>query len=390
MRWAVVASLGLAACYQPSVADGVPCALGVATSCPEGQTCVAMGNEAVCEPIGTGGNTDGGSSTSDGGGTLPVIPGWWNPAWTLRQPITVTAGSNGSPAGYAVAFSIDHASLVTAGQALASGDDVRVVGSDGTELDRVLDTGAQWDSAGTTIWFQVAAPLDATAAAQYWLYYGNPDAGTPPADSSAVFVLADGFEGDLSAWDLDTGVGPSTLQAHGGATSILIPAQDNTGNGITAMSINQTDTAFDAWWCIDDTSAINLFQIVRETDTISYFTNLQPPGGDGTMASTWDISKLVSGTYSELVAPPADQTVVPNDIWFRVTVYAYGKTMAVGINGTTYVPTSGYADIDHALTGTVGAGVYFSNGNVWVDDATVRPLVVPEPTVAVGPAQAGS
>ncbi|HEY3806641.1 MAG TPA: DUF2341 domain-containing protein [Kofleriaceae bacterium] len=390
MRWAVVASLSLAACYQPSVADGVPCALGVATSCPEGQSCVAMGNEAVCEPIGFGGGGTSDGGTSDGGATLPVIPGWWDPAWTLREPITVTAGSNGAPAGYAVAFTIDHASLVAAGQALASGDDVRVVGSDGTEVDRVLDTGATWDSAGATIWFQVAAPLDANAAAQYWLYYGNPAAGVPPADPSAVFLLADGFEGDLSAWDFDTGVGPSTMQAHGGATSILIPMQDNTGNGITAMSIDENDVAFDAWWCVDDTSAINLFQIVRESDNISYFTNLQPPGGDGTMASTWDISKLVSGTYSELVAPPADQTPVASGTWFRVTVYAYGRTMAVGVNGTSYVPTSGYAGVDHNPSGTIGAGVYFSNGNVWVDDVTARPLVVPEPIVALGPAQAGS
>jgi Domain of unknown function (DUF2341) len=391
MRWALIASLVLAACYQPRVADGVPCTLGAATSCPEGQTCVAMGNEATCQPIGTaGGGADGGGMQPVDSGPLPEVPGWWDPAWTMRESVSVAAGSNGAPAGYTVAVTLDHASLVAAQQALASGDDVRIVGSDGTEVDRVLDTGASWDTAATTIWFQVADQLDANDTEQYWLYYGNPSAGAPPADPTAVFLLADGFEGDLSAWDFDTGVGPSTMVAHSGATSIMIPAQDNTGNGITAMSIAEDNIAFDAWWCIADTGSINLFQIVRETDNVSYYTNLQPPSGDASMPSTWDISKLVNGTYSELVPPPADAATVASGTWFRVTVFAYERTMAIDVGGMPYVPTSGFADVGHDNGGTIGAGVYFSNDNVWLDDATARLLVEPEPTVTVGPPQAGS
>ena len=89
---------------------------------------------------------------------------------------------------------------------MASGDDIRIVYWNGSwydEVDRVLDLDSSWDSATTTIWFQVRAAVSADSLdSNYALYYGNSSAGSPPADPTRVYLFYDGFEsGDTSAWD---------------------------------------------------------------------------------------------------------------------------------------------------------------------------------------------
>jgi hypothetical protein len=374
----------LAACYSPRVVNDVPCST-LDHMCPDGQTCVAQGGQFVCEPIGTAGDVD---ASIDGTG-IDAGSAWWNASWMYRQPIAVTAGTNGTPGAYAVSISFDHSTLVAASQSLATGDDVRIVDGNGVELDRVLDTGGAWDSAVTTIWFQVVPALDANATAQYWLYYGNPAATMPPANASAVFLLADSFEGSAVNWDLDPGIGPSTQRAHTGTHSIMIPPQDNTGNGLVANGITQDNVVFDMWWWIADVTGVNVFEMVRVGSDTSYLTSLMPPSG--TDPSTWNIAKLSddNNDYTQLVPPPVGAMPSSAHAWHRVTMYAYAKTMAIDVDGVEYVPTSGYATIDADSTGSVGGGVFFCSSNVWVDDATARPLVVPEPTLVLGAAQTG-
>src|SRR5438045_3921697 len=71
-----------------------------------------------------------------------------------RRRIDVTVGANGMPAAYTVAITIDHKTMVSAGQSLANGDDVRIVADSGSQLDRVLDTGSVWNDSATKLWFK--------------------------------------------------------------------------------------------------------------------------------------------------------------------------------------------------------------------------------------------
>jgi hypothetical protein len=374
--------VALTACYSPRVVTDVPCM--TSDMCPDGQSCVSLGGQMVCAPDGTTGESDAAIDAANG---TDGSSGWWNTSWMYRQPINVTAGANGTPGAYAVSISFDHASLVTAGQSLPTGDDIAIIGGDGVELDRVLDTGGGWNTATTTLWFQVAPALDANATTQYWLYYGNPAATMPPANASNVFLLADSFEGSLAGWDLDTGVVTSTQRVHTGTHSIMIPPQNNTGNGLVANGLTQDNVVFDMWWWIADVTNVNVFEMVRVTSDTSYLTSFMPPPATG--ASTWNIGKLTNDNddYTQLVPPPVGAGTSSAHAWHRVTMYAYAKTMAIDIDGTAYVPTSGYATIDADSSGSVGGGVYFCSSNVWVDDATARPLVVPEPTLVLGAAQ---
>ena len=146
-------------------------------------------------------------STADGTqswtpvGTAAAVQGTltWVPAagFEYRRNVPVTAGTAAVPSGYSVPVTFDHASLVAAGKSLASGNDVRVYYWDGTawtQLDRVLDEGASWNSATTTVWFQTQAAIGASGSdTGYYLFYGYPGAGAPPASASNVYLFYDDF-----------------------------------------------------------------------------------------------------------------------------------------------------------------------------------------------------
>ena len=115
----------------------------------------------------------------------------WSANWDYRARVTVQA-QDAVPAGYAVALTFNHASLVAAGKSLASGDDVRVRywnGSAMVELDRVLDPTSSWNAAATTIWFRLQGPVGAGATdGNYYLFYGNLADANPPAHGPNVFL----------------------------------------------------------------------------------------------------------------------------------------------------------------------------------------------------------
>lgn len=121
--------------------------------------------------------------------------GWWDAAYQRRMPLTLVSDFD-VPAGTQVSVTLDHSALIAAGLALGSGDDLRIVTADGSELNRVLDDDSSWAAGETRLWFRTAVDLAAgTEATEHYLYYANPNAGPPPADPDVVFELHDGFDG---------------------------------------------------------------------------------------------------------------------------------------------------------------------------------------------------
>ncbi len=124
-------------------------------------------------------------------------PQWWNPNYTFRQRIDVDTTSAAAPDQYTLPFTIDHAALVTLDLAQASGDDVRVLRWDGatwTELDRILDDGAVWNSVNTTLLFRTTDAIAAAGTSTYWLYFGNSTPALAFADPENVWLLTEDFE----------------------------------------------------------------------------------------------------------------------------------------------------------------------------------------------------
>ncbi len=156
-------------------------------------------------------------------------PRWWDLAYGYRERIEVTTATTAAPDGYTVPVTFDHAAMVAAGTALASGDDVRVVRWDGstwTELDRVLDDLSVWDAADTTVWFRTATPIAAdTTDVSYWLHHGNGGAGAPPADADQVFLVTEDFEAGLGDFsERTTGTGWYAADDWSHRRTVTVPA----------------------------------------------------------------------------------------------------------------------------------------------------------------------
>jgi len=125
----------------------------------------------------------------------PVLP------YAYRRRLSVAAAS-GAPAGASLVLRFDHQALVAAGKARKDGNDVRVfrkAGGPSAELHRVLDPVSSWERSDTTLWFRAQAAIGTLADESYYLYFGDPGAGDPPADANQVYAFFDGFEGTALA-----------------------------------------------------------------------------------------------------------------------------------------------------------------------------------------------
>jgi signal peptidase I len=134
-------------------------------------------------------------------------PGWADTSYSFRQRVDIETGNVDAPNGYTTSDVLDHQALVSSGLSLASGNDLRLWRYDGTswtEIDRVLDTGSAWNASTTTLWFKTQESIAAGNVISYWLYFGKPTAGSPPANADNVWLLREGFESGLGQFEART------------------------------------------------------------------------------------------------------------------------------------------------------------------------------------------
>ncbi len=329
--------------------------------------------------------------------TNGAVQSWlsWLPVggYQYREQVTVTASTAAVPSGYSVSVTFNHASLVTAGKSLASGDDVRVFywgGSSWLELDRVLDSGSSWNNAATRIWFKTQAAIGASASdANYYLYYGNPGAGSPPANKANIFLFADDFEtGNLSKWSILSGSWQvATDQIHGGTYALKYPTEGPLNRLILANpSLNEANVYLDAWWrfsVLDPANSIpDLAQMVRAdaTGANDYEVNIEDQCG---CREQWDIAELNAGNFN-MLSPDTLSTAAANT-WTRIGVAIYGTGMRVFKDGTQINPASGSYNVGTRLaSGNIGFRKWETGaGAWWIDDIVARRYVDPEPSTAL-------
>ena len=211
-----VTVLGLAA-FACSVrfeaGAGFRCDDGV--SCPAGQACV--GGHCVDPAAGDGaGEVDAGGADV----SLGLDPPWWDEAYALRRPLTITNLSQDVlRAGYELRWYDDFTPFTP-----PPFDPLRIVRWDGIswdEKDRVLDDFADMAQLEEQFFFDLdddLAPGDSNH--EYWLYYDNPGAGPAPSSPSRVFpIFYEGFNQslDLAVWAVQGA--PATL----GSELVLAP-----------------------------------------------------------------------------------------------------------------------------------------------------------------------
>ena len=316
---------------------------------------------------------------------------WWSTSYAYRQQITITAGSAAVPNGYSVSTTFNHAGLVTATKSQTDGDDIRVLywnGVSWVELDRALDSGSSWDNASTKIWFKSQAAISAAGSdTDYYLYYGNTGAVTPPANKANIFLFSDDFEaGNLSKWTVVNGLWQiATDQPRSGTYAVKYPAEADSAERMNANpALDEADVYVDAWWRMSAPASTDVSQAFRRSaDSLSsYETNLEGAAG-------WNIAKEISDTWSELLVnagTPAANT------WTRMGIAIDGTGMRVFKDGAQLLPASGSFDVGTELASgnigfkkwAVGAGEAW-----WIDDVVARKYVDPEPTTGLGSESGG-
>lgn len=338
----------------------------------------AIGVLVACAAIGcSAGNVD--VPWSSGASPTPTPDGsnWWDDAYAYRRPITVEAGT---PVGYSIQVTLDHASWVSASKSLPSGDDVRVVAQNDTqflELDRVLADGSTFGDAATTIWTQIP---DGPWA--LYVYYGNDTATSPAASDAGVYLLAESFEsGDLAGWNVPAGsvFSVDNLISRSGGYSLAASEITATNSGIT-RDLGLTDYSVEAWWYLEGSVDFDVAQGVRaipDGDSVSqYETNLEATAG-------WLISSYINSTFTGLSGHSGSPSA---DTWIKVVTEIVGSQIRVTIDDQPIVQGE-WLDLGTPLLDTGGVGLRAFDvpaGSTWrVDDIRVRLRQEPEPSASL-------
>jgi hypothetical protein len=196
--------------------------------------------------------------------------------YAFRRHVTITNADaqRALPAGLTVRVPLGTqalAQLVQSGKARADFADVRVFyDPTDVERDRVIDAAPPGQEAA--LFVSLAEPVAGGATAgDYWVYYGDPNAGAAPANGASVFALFDDFDGAAVGTQWLVNGAP---QVAGG----MVTLRKNQQDGLT------TNAAFDGLPALSTleasmriTDATSAGQLVG-TDTFWYWFGYQMAG----------------------------------------------------------------------------------------------------------------
>ena len=336
-------------------------------------------------------------SFSEGNVQTPSLS-WWNTDYAYRKGVTITNNAlSVLSANYTLYVTLDTASLISSGKLMANGNDLRIAYNYGTswiELDREVDS---INSSSTHVWFRTQAPVSANSSDNiYYLYYGNPNAGSPPANVNNVYLWFDDFnranEPDITtepAYQIKTGGGAWSIEndtlknvgASGDPNKLIITALGNVTEPVDMLVKIEV-----ASFAGGDASRMGL--------TCCVDNNPQPGSGYGSLFHN-DMNSL--DLLNDLRSWGAHSSLGWSlNTWyfmrFRVTdpASAIGEVKVWPVN--TAEPES------WTLNGTFGGGSARSFGEIgfagsktnditYFDDIAVRHIADPEPTTSINAEQ---
>jgi len=329
--------------------------------------------------------------------TLTWNSNWWNTNYTYRKRITITNNiASTLSSGYSVPLNINTTSLVSAGKMMPSGNDLRIAywnGYSWVEIDRdVIDM----NTSSTQVWFKTQADIDASPStdSNYYIYYRNPSATSPPANKSNVYVWFDDFSTNtLANYDK-----AKWVDVHGDPTLYVLPTYDAANERV--------------WFDTGDNYASDMYPVgVAEADflmevdfwangsypsdaTIALVGRLENPGtssahyyldfshgsydSPGITVDSWVNGERSNTVYSE----PSDYYWGFNTVHtFRYAIF--GSTHKFWWNKDVSQPADVIAtDSLHTAAGRVGLVPAQVRG--WWDNLKIRKYIEPEPSTSIG------
>jgi hypothetical protein len=256
---------------------------------------------------------------------------------------------------------LDTSSLVNAGKLRADGNDLRILWNNGsslTQLDRVAET--SFNSGSTELWFRTQSAITANSAdSNYYLYYGNPAAGTAPVNRSNIYSLWDDFTGtnlNTTTWNATGGVSLSNGQAYLPVGANLI-SQTAYTSSVIEMRVQLAAENDYAWWGWEQSqSNASNFLVFEETSSVFY---------------AWQRTNWTD-TYSTVTKPSGGLSP-----WRTYTINWLPSSVRWSIDGSQVASI-----ISGVPTAAMYANVYAFSVPMYLDWVKVRPVVAVEPTVS--------
>ncbi len=303
--------------------------------------------------------------------------GWWNGSWQYRKQLNVTSSAGSAlQSGYSVNVSVDTNILAGIGKLLSDCSDLRVVWWNGTgnqELDRVNETDC--DSADTQIWFGLEEGIQSGGYDDsYYVYYGNPDAGSPPANRSKVYLFWDDFDdGNDYGWTEYNGnwyVVDGTYYQGADTTSYMRTSAGDSGWGNYTL---ETRINISSGGSTGGFAGV-LFRLQNDTDHYAVILDDRSDPDDSVWLRQW-----VADGYSSDAQEWTDVTV-DRDVWqdLRVDVFDNLDQDTIRIIFDGYVHEHNYSQFS---TGRIGLMMHGTQA--YYDDIRVRAYVPSEPAVSV-------
>lgn len=326
---------------------------------------------------------------------------WWSANYSYRRQITITNNiASTLSSGYSVLLTVDTASLVFSGKMLSNGNDLRIVcwnGSSWVEIDRdVIDMNTN----STQIWFKIQADIPASRNdSNYHVYYGNPSAGSPPANKSNVYLWFDDFNRadnpDITTetfYSAKTGGGTWSIEtnklknvgADGDPNKLIITALGNVNAEIDMLTkINVTsfsggDRSRMGLSCCMDTDPSRgsgysaLFH--QNTNSLDLLNDLRSWGTRGTYS--WSLNTWYYMRFR--VIDPASKLG-------KVKVWQVGTT-----EPNTWTVDGNFGGGTARSYGEVGFGGSRTTDTTYFDDTLIRYITDPEPSTSLGPEESQS
>ena len=320
---------------------------------------------------------------------------WWNVNYSYRRQITIVNNIVLTlDAGYSVCVTINTTSLVSAGKMLSTGNDLRIVyqpGSSLTELDReVIDMNGNF----TRVWFKNQATIEANGLNRnYYLYYGNPSAGSPPANRSNVYLWFDDFNRannpDITtetSYNVKTGGGTWLIEtnklenigASGDPNKLIITALGNVNTAIDMLvKINVTsfaggDLSRMGLSCCMNTNPsrgsgyCGLFH--QDRNNLDLLNDLRSWGTQGTYG--WSLNIWY---YMRL------RVIDPSSRLGKVKVWQVGTTEPI-----TWTVDGNFGSGTARSYGEVGFAGSRTTDTTYFDDILIRYITDPEPSTSLG------
>ena len=316
------------------------------------------------------------SSTVSYTATATITPrNWWNHDYEYRSQITIDNSiASALGAGYSVCLDLDTAPLISNGKMLPSGNDLRILRlnvSSWIELDRnVIDM----NTSSTQVWFKTQADIPASGSDNdYYMYYGNPSAGTPPANKSNVYVLWDDFnDGDYDSW--------TPMGSPWNASSGFLDNKDLSGSGkyIRKDGYNITESVLIEYKGLIDVDEENLAYFNVPGTVNGSSTGSGYCLGINADTDTVSIERIDNG--SRTIIDSVNEVIDP-DVWYNITiVYFTNGTMSTEVAGSKVTVT----DTAYPTPYEFGTWCQYEAS---YDDVMVRKYASPEPSAYTTPEQ---